>query len=95
MSPGLPVYERAGLILLWDDDDDEGNKVLGIGLPACEINSLPKFLLDIRQLAAQKECKDIFWIAPSHAEILSALKSAGFETDWDDPAFVYEKKHPG
>jgi len=87
--------DYAGLILAWDDDDDEGNKILGIGLPACDIKSLPEFLIDIRQLAAQKECKDIFWIAPSNDKILSALKSADFETDWDDPAFVYEKKHPG
>jgi len=87
-------HDRAGLILAWDDEDEGGSKVLGIGLPACETRVLPDFLLDIRQLAAQKGCRNIFWIAPSNTEILSALSSAGFQTDWDEPAFVYEKKHP-
>jgi GNAT superfamily N-acetyltransferase len=82
-----------GLVLIRNDDNDEGEKILGVVLPACEVDVLHDFLFDIRHLAAQQGCKDVFWIAPLHDAVLSALKNAGFETDWEDAAFVYEKQH--
>jgi GNAT superfamily N-acetyltransferase len=86
--------EHKGLLLTRNDDNDEGAKVLGVVLSACEVEFLSDFLLDIRYLAAAQGCKDVFWIAPIHDVVLSALKNAGFKTDWEDAAFVYEKRHP-
>lgn len=83
-----------GLLLTRNDDDEEGRKVLGIILPACELEVLSDFLLDIRRLAAAQGCKDAFWIAPVHDVVPGALKNAGFKTDWEDAAYVYEKQHP-
>lgn len=86
--------ERKGLLLTRDDDDEVGTKVLGIVLPACEMNVLHDFLLDIRSLATMQGCKHTFWIAPVHDTLLGALQNAGFQTDWEDAAFVYEKQYP-
>lgn len=85
--------EHTGLLLTRDDDDEEGTKILGVVLPACEKEVLPDFLLDIRSLAAAQGCTGIFWIAPVHETVQHALKNSGFETDWEDTAFVYERKH--
>jgi len=85
---------RKGLLLTRDDDDEQGTKVLGVILPACQLQDLPELLLDIRHLASVQRCKDSFWIAPLHDLVFSALENAGFSTDWDHEAFVYEKKHP-
>jgi len=86
--------EHKGLLLTWDDNDDEGSKVLGIVLPACKMEVLLDFLLDIRSLAATQGCKNVFWNAPIHDAVLSALKNAGFEAEWEDTVFVYQKRHP-
>lgn len=85
--------DRAGLLLTWDDREDD-EKTLGICLPACELNALPEFLLEIRHLAAQQTCTDAYWIAPAGASVAAALTSAGYATDWDAAGFIYEKKHP-
>ncbi len=45
--------DKEGLLLGWDDDNEDG-KVLGLGLPACSLESLPELLLDARRLAAQQ-----------------------------------------
>lgn len=81
-----------GLLLAWDDDNEEG-KVLGLGLPACALESLPELLLDARRLAAQQGRIGVFWIAPLHAEILSAAEAAGYEHHVEHSGYLYEKRH--
>ncbi len=83
-----------GLLLHWDDDDDEGHKVLGVGLPVCEIEALPDLLLDVRRLAALRGCASVFCIAFIQPQIQAALEQAGYTTSWDHTAFIYERRHP-
>jgi len=87
--------QQKGLLLTRDDDEaDEGARVTGLVLPACDLEALADLLLDARRLAAAQGCKQAFWIAPVYDSVISALDQAGFATDWEHEAFVYEKRHP-
>ena len=80
-------------MLAWDDENEDG-KVLGLGLPACSLESLPEMLLDVRKLAAQQGRVGVFWIAPLTEEILSMAKKAGYLHPREHSGYVYEKQHP-
>jgi GNAT superfamily N-acetyltransferase len=82
-----------GLLLAWDDENEDG-KVLGLGLPACALESLPEMLLDIRRLAAQMGRVGVFWIAPLKPETLSAAEVAGYLHHREHSGYLYEKRHP-
>jgi GNAT superfamily N-acetyltransferase len=84
---------RDGLLLAWDDDNDEGD-VLGVGLPACAVKDVPDLLRDIRRLANQRGEVGVFWITPMTADILSAAETAGYIPHKDHDIFLYEKRHP-
>jgi GNAT superfamily N-acetyltransferase len=83
---------REGLLLAWDDDE-AGDKALGIALLACSLASLPDLLRDARCLSARLGRSRLFWIAPVQGEVLSAAEKAGFTKDWEHDGFVYEKRH--
>jgi GNAT superfamily N-acetyltransferase len=82
-----------GLLIVWDDFDQE-EYTMGIGVLACELEDMPALLMDVRHLAAKRKKTTVFWLAPVHEQVEAALKHAGFSSDWDNTAFVFEKKHP-
>jgi GNAT superfamily N-acetyltransferase len=85
-----------GLLVLWDDfDADKDQSTLGVGVLACELEDLSAFLMDVRHFAAEQQRTSVFWIAPVHEQVELALREAGYSTDWDYTAYVFEKKHPG
>jgi hypothetical protein len=55
---------------------------------------MPAFLLDIRRLAAAQKKASVFWLAPAQETVARALEQAGYASDWDNTAFVFEKRHP-
>ena len=81
---------RDGLLLVWEDWDDEG----GISLPACERRYLPEMLYDARRLAAQRGRDVAFWIAPLTDETMSAADAAGYLRHREHDNYLYEKIHP-
>ena len=81
---------RGGLLLIWQDWEDEG----GFSLPACGMESLPELLLDARRLAASKRLPVAFWIAPLTEEIMSAAEAAGYAPHKNHAIFLYAKGHP-
>ncbi|HEX5810021.1 MAG TPA: hypothetical protein VFY25_15240, partial [Anaerolineales bacterium] len=84
-----------GLLVVWDDEDAGKNEsTLGIGVLACGLEDISAFLMDVRRLAAEQGRTSVFWIAPAHEQVDLALKGAGYSTDWDHTAYVFEKKHP-
>lgn len=84
-----------GLLITWDDfDADQKESILGIGVLACELEDLSAFLTDVRRLAAEQGRTSVFWVAPVHEQVELALKQAGYSTDWDNTAYVFEKKKP-
>jgi GNAT superfamily N-acetyltransferase len=82
-----------GLLLGWDDDYGE-EKILGISLPACTLDSLPDLLRDARRLAAGQGRAGVFWIAPLCPETLSAAEAAGYRRHVEHSGYLYEKRHP-
>jgi GNAT superfamily N-acetyltransferase len=95
---GRAFWWRGGEGLLftwaWGNGTEDDPKVLGISLPACPMEILSEFLLDVRRLAGSRGCKFVVWVTPIHDVVRDALKTAGFHPDQDDTMFVYEKKHP-
>lgn len=87
---------REGLLLAWKNEGKfSGDEcLLAIGLPACRIEALLDFLLDVRRLAAQLGLEQVFWIAPMRDELATILEMAGFKRDWEHTGYIYEKKHP-
>ena len=84
-----------GLLVLWDDfEADKNESSLGVGVLACGLEDISAFLMDVRHLAAEQGSTTVFWIAPVHEQVELALKQAGYSTDWDNTAYVFEKKHP-
>lgn len=88
-------YKDRGLLIVWDDYDDEKNEsIMGIGVVACALEDLSALLMDVRHLAGEQGKASVFWIAPEHDQVERALKQAGYASDWDHAAFVFEKEHP-
>jgi hypothetical protein len=67
---------------------------MGIGVLACELEDLPALLKDVRHLAAEQGKTAVFWLAPVHEQVELALRQAGYSSDWDNTAYVFEKEHP-
>jgi hypothetical protein len=84
-----------GLLIVWDDfDPDEERHTMGIGVLACELEDMSALLLDVRHLAAEQGKTSVFWLAPVHEHFGLALHQAGYSSDWDNTAYVFEKSHP-
>ena len=84
-----------GLLIVWDDfDPDEDRQTMGIGVLACELEDMPALLMDVRHLAAEQRKTSVLWLAPVHEQVQAALRQAGFSSDWDNTAYVFEKQHP-
>jgi GNAT superfamily N-acetyltransferase len=83
-----------GLLIVWDDSDpEEGRYTMGIGVIACELEDMPVLLMDVRCLAAEQGKTSVFWLAPVQEQVEVALKRAGFSSDWDNSAYIFEKIH--
>ena len=88
-------FKDKGLLVVWDDfDPDEGRQMMGIGVLACGLEEMSALLMDVRHLAAEQKKTSVFWLAPLHDQVQAALRQAGFSSDWDNTAYVFEKKHP-
>jgi GNAT superfamily N-acetyltransferase len=84
-----------GLLIVWDDfDSDQKESTMGIGVLACELEDLAALLTDVPYLAAEQGKTSVFWLAPVHEQVQAALKQAGFSSDWNHTAYVFEKRHP-
>lgn len=84
---------KQGLFSTWEDEED-GARTLVIGALACRMEGMPALLTDIRRLAAQKKCDELFQIIFDLPQIVSQTEAAGFAKHWDHNAFIFEKRHP-
>ncbi len=85
---------RRGLLASWEDEDD-GEKLLGIAFAAAAAENLPDMLVDIRRLAGSLGLARVQWLAPVLKPVESALKAARYATDWEQTGVLYEKRQPG
>jgi len=82
-----------GLLLYWEYDE-EGHDSLVVQLLACSLKHLPVMLSDFRRLAAALDYTGAAWLAPLRAELRPILEQAGFQRDWDEEIWVFEKHAP-
>ena len=83
--------DKQGLFSVWEDEDDDGTRTLAISALACALEDIPALLMDIRRLAAQKKCDELFQIIFDLPEIVSQIEAGGFMKHWDHNAFIFEK----
>lgn len=84
--------EKQGLLFLLEDHEEEHLTPL-IQLLACPLDLIAACLLDYRRLAAQINYLHARWTAPLHPTLAPLLVSAGFQRDWEDSLYIYEKQH--
>lgn len=88
-------HKDKGLLIVWDDSDPTAEEyTMGIGVLGCELEDMPAILRDVRHLAAEQGKTSVFWLAPVQEQVELALKHAGYSSDWENAAYVFEKKHP-
>jgi len=83
--------ERSAVLLAQLDDDEDAVDKLRIQLLACPLENLAACLLDYRRLAGSMGYKRVSWMAPLDPALEPALQEAGFQRDWDDSLFIFEK----
>jgi hypothetical protein len=91
----LPNSEPRGLLVVGvDDDEDYQGEYLYIQWVDSSPDDLPALLSDFRRLAGKLGYRHAVWMAPQRPEVLAALQADGFQTDWENPLWVYAKQHP-
>jgi GNAT superfamily N-acetyltransferase len=85
---------RRGLIVAWEDDDDEGRPRLIVGLEACADEDARELLTDFRRLAMLRGASAAGWTNAVRPAIIEALEYAGYHRTWEDAGFLYERRHP-
>ena len=84
--------EISGLLCLAIDEDDEEGQHPYLQVLACSERYLPGLLMDYRRLAGEMSFERVEWMAPEKETILAVLNSAGFETDWENSLYLFEKQ---
>jgi ribosomal protein S18 acetylase RimI-like enzyme len=88
--------EPRGLLVVGvDDDEDYQGEYLYIQWIDSAPEDLPALLSDFRRLAGKLGYRHAVWLAPQRPEVRAALQTAGFQTDWENPLWIYAKQHPG
>lgn len=101
-EPALAELAAAGRLYWWNDsqgrgllacweDEDEGERVLGIGFAAVAGRALAPMLADARSLAGRLGFGRVVWLAPAKEPVEAALREAAYKTDWDVTAYLFGK----
>jgi GNAT superfamily N-acetyltransferase len=85
---------RGLLVAGVDDDEDFQGEYLYIQWVDCDLDDLPALLSDFRRLAGKLGYRCAVWLAPQRPEVRAALQVAGFQTDWENAVWIFEKQHP-
>jgi GNAT superfamily N-acetyltransferase len=85
--------DRRGLLVTWEDRESATPRPI-ISIAACAIEDLGQFLLDYRVVVGNAGYGEAGWAAPLHPDLKPILEASGFNRDWEDAVYVYERKHP-
>lgn len=85
---------RQGLLVLDLDDDEQGDYPY-IQFLACDLERLEDTLMDYRRLAGTLGYTRCAWMAPNSSQVLVALERAGFQSDWENSLYLFEKRSMG
>ena len=84
---------RAGIVSAWEDDED-GLARLIVGMDACAGGKRVQLLEDLRRLASACGAGVARWMNVIDEEVVRDLEAAGYRKDWEDNAYLYERRHP-
>jgi GNAT superfamily N-acetyltransferase len=82
---------REALLLAREDEEDDGQRLLVIQLIACPLERLAACLEDYRRLAGSLGLGRAAWFAPLDAALEPSLQAAGYQRDWEESLYIYEK----
>lgn len=83
-------WEGGGLLAHWEENDD-GERTMGIAYAACEPEQVGGMLLDARRLAGELDYASVLWHAPVREDVLNAAEAAGFESEFPGSAYLFGK----
>ncbi|RJP47373.1 MAG: GNAT family N-acetyltransferase [Anaerolineaceae bacterium] len=83
---------RKGIVSAWEDDEEDGNRFI-VGMEACAGEDRVQLLEDVRRLASARGSVVLRWMNIMSESILRDLDTAGYRKDWDDAAYLYERRH--
>ena len=84
--------ERRALLVAREDDYADDGLVLLIQLLVCPPEHLAACLEDYRSLAGSLGLKQASWFAPLDPALEPALLAAGYQRDWENSLYIFEKK---
>jgi GNAT superfamily N-acetyltransferase len=79
-----------GLVGFWEDEDD-GQRIMGLAFAACDGGSIRTLLGDVRRLAGKLGYASVLWHAPVDEAVLGAAEQAGFESEYPGSAYLFGK----
>ncbi len=79
-----------GLVGYWDDEDD-GQRTMGLAFAACDRSAIAALLRDVRRLAAELGFSSVLWHAPVEDDVLRAAEHAGYASEYPGSAYVFGK----
>ncbi len=83
---------RRGFLSVWENDEDDAPS-LTVGLDACADGDRVELLRDFRRLASARGAEVAGWMNIVNPTVVHDLEAAGFEREWEDSGFLYERKH--
>lgn len=86
--------DRQGL-LIQRLDEEEGTLFPLIQLVACPFEAIADCLRDFKSFALSQGYQRVRWFAPLHPELNKAMEVAGFQRDWEDSLYIFEKQQEG
>ena len=84
--------EQGAVLLALPDDEDKPAERLMIQLLACPPANLVACVDDFRLLAGSLGYQRAGWMAPLDPALEPALLEAGYQRDWEESLFIFEKK---
>lgn len=82
---------RDGIVSAWEDDEDDASRFI-VGMEACAGGDRIQLLEDLRRLASARGAVVARWMNVVSDEVLRDLAAAGYRQDWDDTAYLYERR---
>ena len=84
---------RAGIVSAWEDDEEDAPRFI-VGMEACAGGGRAQLLADLRRLASARGATVARWMNVIGDEVLRDLDAAGYRKDWEDTAYLYERRKP-
>lgn len=81
-----------GLLAIWEEDWEE-ETVAVLMFIACELDKVVELLHDFRRLAAVMNHDHAGWFVPLRNELIPFLEQAGYQRDWEDSLYIFERQH--